>query len=117
MALKPNLKFLDGYPKYPLRFIIKRRLEEKYIYKNKNSINVPQKEILNKNLKKWTDENVKKINSLQNGHYKRIFLKKNLNKNNSFSLWQQINLNIFFESLIKINANLKVRSTLNNKKL
>ena len=117
LALKPNLKFLDGYPKYPLRYIIKRRLEEKYIYKNKNSINVPQKEILNKNLKKWTNANVKKLNSLQNGHYKKIFLKKNLNKNNSFSLWQKINLNIFFESLIKINANLKVRSTLNNKKL
>lgn len=117
LALKPNLKFLDGYPKYPLRNIIKRRLNEKYIYKNKNSLNVPQKEILNTGLKKWTNENLKKINLLQNGRYKKIFLKKNFNKNNSFSLWQKINLNIFFESLIKINANLKGFSTLNNKKL
>ena len=116
LALKPNLKFLDGYPKYPLRNIIKRRLNEKYIYKNKNSLNVPQKEILNTVLKTWTSENLKKINLLQNGRYKKIFLKKNFNKNNSFSLWQKINLNIFFESLIKINANLKGFSTLNNKK-
>jgi len=117
LALKPNLKIFDGYPKYPLRNIIKRRLDEKYIYKNKNSLNVPQKEILSKSLKKWTSENLKKINSLQNGRYKKIFLKKSLNKHNSFSLWQKINLNIFFESLVKINANLKSFSTLNNKKL
>jgi len=117
LALKPNLKIFDGYPKYPLRNIIKRRLDEKYIYKNKNSLNVPQKEILSKSLKTWTSKNLKKINSLQSGRYKKIFLKKNLNKNNSFSLWQKINLNIFFESLIKINANLKGFSTLNNKKL
>jgi len=117
LALKPNLKIFDGYPKYPLRNIIKRRLDEKYIYKNKNSLNVPQKEILSKNLKTWTSKNLKKINSLQNGRYKKIFLKKSLNKHNSFSLWQKINLNIFFESLIKINANLKGFSTLNNKKL
>ncbi|MDC1497002.1 asparagine synthase (glutamine-hydrolyzing) [Pelagibacteraceae bacterium] len=117
LALKPNLKFLDGFPKYPLRKIIKSRLDKKYIYKNKNSINVPQKEILNKNLKKWTIENLKNIDSLQKGHYKKIFLKKDISKNNSFSLWQKINLNIFFKSLIKINANLRDFSTLNNKRL
>tara|TARA_B100001057_G_scaffold494372_1_gene590821 strand:- start:324 stop:2120 length:1797 start_codon:yes stop_codon:yes gene_type:complete len=117
LALKPELKFLDGYPKYPLRKIIKRRLDTKYIYKNKNSLNVPQKEILSKSLKKWKDVNHKKLNLLANGYFKKIFLKKNFNKKNSFSMWQKINLNIFFNNLNKINASLKDFSISYNKKL
>jgi len=117
LALKPNLKFLDGYPKYPLRNIIKRRLDAKYIYKNKNSLNVPQKEILTKNLKKWKDENVKKLDLLENGYFKKTFSKKKFNRKNSFSLWQKINLNIFFNNLDKINASSKEISISYNKKL
>ena len=44
-----------------LENIIKRRLDEKYLYiRIKNSLNVPQKEILSKSLKTWTSKNLKK---------------------------------------------------------
>ena len=107
LAMNPELKVLDGYPKYPLREIIKRKLKDKYIFKNKNSQNIPQKKILNENLKYWKKQVMHEIKQDNFSYLKKIFSKKKIkNKNNSFTLWQKINLFIFIKNLKKINAKL-----------
>jgi asparagine synthase (glutamine-hydrolysing) len=105
LAMSLEQKFLDGFPKYPLRKILLRYLPNNYILKNKNSINIPQTKILNTTLKYWSIKNINQLNK------KFIFKEKfNFNKyfskKNSFKVWQLINLNIFFDNLKKIKKNI-----------
>ena len=97
LSLKNEDKFKLGFPKFPLHQIIKRHLPLKLFLNKKRSHLVPQLEIINLN-KKWC---INIFNKLQKRKIIPIefFLKatNSLNKitNNSFHVWQIINLYLF----------------------
>ena len=101
IAMSLNQKFLDGFPKYPLRRILARYLPDNYILKKKNSINMPQTKILNAGLKYWSLKNINQLNKKML-FKKKFYFSQYFSKKNSFRLWQLINLNIFFDYLRKI---------------
>ena len=105
LAMPISIKFANGLTKFPLRNIIKNYLPEDYALP-KRSISSPQTYWLKKELKDWTIDN---INSLQS---KKVVDKKFFKKvtfffkhenNNSFYIWQLINLNLFYENLKNLN--------------
>ncbi len=95
-----EFKFNFGLPKYPLRKIVKKYFKEDFKF-NKRSISSPQTNWIQGPLKEWTYDN---LNSLET---KFVIDKEYISKakkavkskiNNSFFIWQLINLNLFFEN-------------------
>ena len=93
-------KFNFGLPKYPLREIVKKYFKEDFKFK-KRSVSSPQTSWLQGQLKDWAMDN---LNSLEKRSIlDRSYIKKGRKMltgkiNNSFYIWQLINLNLFFEN-------------------
>ena len=104
LTLNNKDKFKLGFPKYPLHNIIARHLPLKIFLNKKRSSLVPELDILNSN-KKWC---LKILNDLKkNKIIPKNFIStavESLSKksNNTFHIWQLINLHLFFEHFKKL---------------
>ncbi len=93
-------KFNFGLPKYPLREIVKRYFKEDFKF-NKRSVSSPQTNWIQGPLKDWTIDNLNSLKAKNLIDVKYIVHGEKMidNKiNNSFFIWQLINLNLFFEN-------------------
>jgi asparagine synthase (glutamine-hydrolysing) len=96
--LEYNDHYNNGHQKYLLREVFKKYISRKLAYAEKRHVQTPQREWFRNNLKKLIDSKLKKTNLWDlNIFNKKLFIENyNLfleNKlNNSFFLWQFINL-------------------------
>jgi len=101
LAMPIEVKFKDGFTKYPLRNLLSQ-VDRKLSIKKKNSTNSAQTDWLKKDLKNWAYDNINSLNN-KNVINKKYFLNLDkqfsLDTKNSFYLWQLINLNLFYENL------------------
>jgi hypothetical protein len=100
-----HIKFANGLTKSPLRNVIKTYLPKDY-YLPKRSVSSPQTYWLKKELKDWTMDNIRSLQSkkiINKNFFKKVnyFFKYEIN--NSFYIWQLINLNLFYNNLKNIN--------------
>lgn len=105
LALPLHIKFANGLTKSPLRNVIKTYLPKDY-YLPKRSVSSPQTYWLKKELKDWTMDNIRSLQSkkiINKNFFKKVnyFFKNEIN--NSFYIWQLINLNLFYNNLKNIN--------------
>jgi asparagine synthase (glutamine-hydrolysing) len=105
LALPLHIKFANGLTKSPLRNVIKTYLPKDY-YLPKRSVSSPQTYWLKKELKDWTMDNIRSLQSkkiINKNFFKKVnyFFKYEIN--NSFYIWQLINLNLFYNNLKNIN--------------
>ena len=95
-----KFKYNFGLPKYPLRKIVKKYFKDDFKL-NKRSISSPQTAWLQGPLKNWAMDNLNSletkfiINKKYIVHGKKMIQSK---INNSFFIWQLINLNLFIEN-------------------
>jgi hypothetical protein len=98
-----DLKFMNGVNKFPLRSIV-GQFNKNVSLEKKKSNNSAQTQWLTGDLKKWAIDNIESLNSKKVVEKVNLYnFKKSLNKNlnNSFYIWQLINLNLFYENLKK----------------
>ena len=105
LALPINIKFANGLTKFPLRNIVKTHLPEDYAL-SKRSVSSPQTYWLKKELKDWAMDNIKSLESKRRIN-KKFFNNVNFffkyENQNSFYIWQLINLNLFYDNLKNFN--------------
>ena len=100
LAFDHALKYEEGLSKHPLRMIIKRHMREVYSAP-KRSVVTPQTQWLRGELKNWAFE---RVSMLEESNYlpERYFIKfrdfyETADHDNSFYIWQLINLSFFLE--------------------
>lgn len=100
LAFGHALKYREGLSKYPLRMIIKRHIKGAYS-DPKRSLVTPQTYWLKNQLKTWAFERVnilKKTSLIPERSFVRFFdFYKQNNPDNSFYIWQLINLSFLLE--------------------
>jgi len=95
-----EFKYNHGLPKYPLRKIVKKYFKEDFKF-NKRSISSPQTNWIQGSLKDWAIDNLNSLETKFMIEKKYINLAKKMVSSkidNSFFVWQLINLNLFFEN-------------------
>ncbi len=106
-----EFKYNYGLPKYPLRKIVKRYFKKDFKF-HKRSVSSPQTSWIQGQLKDWAMDNLNSLESrsiLDKSYIKRGRKMLTDKINNSFYIWQLINLNLFFE-------NTKIQNSLINDK-
>ena len=103
LSMPLDLKFMNGFNKFPLRSIV-GQFNKNVSLEKKKSNNSAQTQWLTGELKQWAIDNIESLNSKKVVEKVHLYnFKKSLNKNlnNSFYIWQLINLNLFYENLKK----------------
>lgn len=100
MAAPLDFKFKNGLPKFPLRKIVKKYFNRDFNHK-KRSISAPQTFWLQGPLLDWAYDNIRSLELKSVIDKKYITaVRKMINQkiDNSFLIWQLINLNLFYEN-------------------
>ncbi len=100
LASPLDFKFRNGLPKYPLRKIVKKYFKQDFNHK-KRSMSSPQTPWLQGPLRDWALDNLNALETksvIEKKHITKV--KKMLNQkiNNSYLIWQLINLNLFYDN-------------------
>tara|TARA_A100001388_G_scaffold271802_1_gene251125 strand:- start:325 stop:2103 length:1779 start_codon:yes stop_codon:yes gene_type:complete len=100
MAAPFDFKFKNGLPKFPLRKIVKKYFNRDFNHK-KRSISAPQTIWLQGPLLDWVQDNIRSLelkSVIEKKHIARARKMINQKIDNSFLIWQLINLNLFYEN-------------------
>lgn len=102
--LKKKSHYKDNFGKYFLRELYSQELGKKICFSKKRHIQTPQTVWFKNDLKEWIIKFFKKLSIVENGWIDNKSLEKNLELffngkiNNSFFIWQIINLEIWYKT-------------------
>ena len=101
LAMPIDIKFKNGITKFPLRNLL-TNLDTELAMQKKLSTNSAQTEWFKNDLKNWVIDNINSLKSkkvIEDKYFKNINKYFSKNINNTFFLWQLVNLNLFYENL------------------
>ena len=96
-----DIKFKNGITKFPLRNLL-TNLDTELAMQKKLSTNSAQTEWFKNDLKNWVIDNINSLKSkkvIEDKYFKNINKYFSKNINNTFFLWQLVNLNLVYVNL------------------